>query len=208
MKIYDIAQEVFNCEVYPGDPASEITVLSSIENGESYNLSAFSMCTHNGTHIDAPYHFLEDGKTVDEVSLDTFVGMAYVVEHQGIVSGEDAAKILKKANEQNPEAAKRILIKGNIEITLEAANTFATSEILLLGSESQTFGSEDTEMEVHLILLGADVVLLEGVRLTDVSEGIYLLNAAPLNLGGAEGSPCRAILMDTEVSPLSSKKMT
>jgi len=200
MKIYDIAQEVFDSEVYPGDPAPKKSILNSIENGDDYNLSAFSMCAHNGTHIDAPFHFLEDGKTVDEVPLEAFVGMAYVAEHQGIVTGEDAAEMLKKASEQDPEAAKRILIKGDIEVSLEAANAFADSEILLLGSESQTFGSEETETEVHRILLGADAVLLEGARLTNVPEGVYLLNAAPLDLGGAEGSPCRAVLIDGIVS--------
>ena len=198
MKIYDISQEVFSCVVYPGDPAPEKTILSSIEDGGSYNLSAFSMCAHNGTHIDAPYHFIEDGKTVDEIALDSFVGMACVAEHEGTVTGGDAEAILKKAGGMDPEAAKRILIKGEVEVTPEAAKVFAGSGILLLGTESQTFGSEDTEAEVHVILLGADVVLLEGVRLADVPEGVYLLDAAPLDLGGAEGSPCRAVLMDTE----------
>ena len=195
MKIYDISQEVFGCEVYPGDPAPEKKVLNSMEEGDSYNLSAFSMCAHNGTHIDAPFHFIRDGKTVDSIDLDAFVGEAYVAEHQGIVSGDDAAQILKKAKEQDPEAAKRILIKGNAEVSPEAAKVFASSDILLLGNESQTVGPEDAPMEVHLILLGAGVVLLEGVRLKDVSEGVYLLNAAPLNLSGADGSPCRAVLI-------------
>ena len=195
MKIHDISQEVFGCQVYPGDPAPEKKVLNSMEEGDSYNLSAFSMCAHNGTHIDAPFHFIRDGKTVDSIDLDAFVGMAYVAEHQGIVSGDDAAQILKKAKEQDPEAAKRILIKGNAEVSPEAAKVFASSDILLLGNESQTVGPEDAPMEVHLILLGAGVVLLEGVRLKDVSEGVYLLNAAPLNLSGADGSPCRAVLI-------------
>jgi arylformamidase len=195
MIIYDISQEVFSCQVYPGDPAPEKTVISSMENGDSYNLSAFSMCAHNGTHIDAPLHFIKDGKAVDEVCLDVFVGMAYVAEHQGIVSGDDAAEMLKKAKEQNPEAAKRILIKGNAEVSSEAAKVFASSETLLLGNESQTVGPEDAPMEVHLILLGAGVIILEGVRLADVSEGVYLLNAAPLNLSGADGAPCRAVLI-------------
>ena len=198
MKIYDIAQEVFGCEVYPGDPVPKRTILSSIENCDEYNLSAFGMCAHNGTHIDAPSHFIEGGRTVDEISLDTFVGTAYVAEHQGVVTGEDAAEMLKKANGQDPQAARRILIKGDIEVSTEAARVFAGSEILLLGSELQTFGSEDTETEVHRILLGADAVLLEGARLADISEGVYLLNAAPLDLGGAEGSPCRAVLIGIE----------
>ena len=195
MIIYDISQEVFSCQVYPGDPAPEKRVLSSMEKGDSYNLTAFSMCAHNGTHIDAPFHFIKNGKTVDKVCLDAFVGMAYVVEHQGIVSGDDAAEILKKAKEHNREAAKRILIKGDAEVSSEAAKVFASSEILLLGNEYQTVGPEDEPMEVHIILLGADIILLEGIRLEEVPEGVYLLNAAPLNLSGADGSPCRALLI-------------
>ena len=195
MKIYDISQEVFSCRVYTGDPAPERKLLCSMEKGGLYNLTAFSMCAHNGTHIDAPFHFVKGGKTVDALRLETFVGMAYVAEHHGIVSGDDAAEILEKANKQDPEAAKRILIKGDAEVSSEAAKVFAAAEILLLGNESQTVGPEDAPMEVHLILLGAGVVLLEGVRLAEVSEGVYFLSATPLNLSGADGSPCRAVLI-------------
>ena len=73
---------------------------------------------------------------------------------------------------------------------------FAAAELLLLGNESQTVGPEDAPMEVHLILLGARVILLEGIRLAEVPEGVYFLNAAPLNLSGADGSPCRAVLVE------------
>ena len=198
MTIYDISQEVFSCQVYTGDPAPERKVLSSMENGDLYNLTAFSMCAHNGTHIDAPFHFVKDGKTVDAISMDAFVGKAYVADHHGTVSGEDAAAILEKAKAQDPEAAKRILIKGDAEVSAAAAKVFASSGILLLGNESQTVGPEDAPMEVHCILLGADVILLEGIRLVEVPEGVYLLNAAPLNLSGADGSPCRAVLIGAE----------
>ena len=78
MKIYDISQEVFGCQVYAGDPVPEKKLLCSMQKGSLYNLTAFSMCAHNGTHIDAPFHFIKDGKTVDSIDLDTFVGMAYV----------------------------------------------------------------------------------------------------------------------------------
>jgi arylformamidase len=83
-------------------------------------------------------------------------------------------------------------------VSEEAAKVFAEAEILLLGNESQTVGPEDAPMAVHLILLGADVILLEGIRLAAVSEGVYLLNAAPLNLSGADGSPCRAVLIASD----------
>ena len=194
MKIYDISQEVFSCAVYSDDPAPQKTVIKSMEQGEIYNLSAFSMCAHNGTHIDAPAHFIADGKTVDALSLEAFVGEAYVARHSGVVSGDDAVKILEKTNAQN--AAKRILIAGDVEVSAEAAEAFAEAKILLLGNESQTVGPENAPMQVHLILLSAGVVLLEGVRLREVPEGAYFLSAAPLNLSGAEGSPCRAVLVD------------
>ena len=197
MKVYDISQEVFGCKVYPNDPMPEKIVLKSMQKGDVYNLTAFNMCAHNGTHIDAPFHFIKDGKTIDEICLEAFVGMAYVAEHHGIVSGDDAAEIIEKAKALNPEAAKRILIKGPAEVSKDAAEIFASSEILLFGNESQTVGREDAPMAVHLILLAADVILLEGIRLAEVSEGVYLLNAAPLNLSGADGSPCRAVLIDT-----------
>ena len=198
MKIYDISQEVFSCQVYPGDPMPKKKVLKSMENGEVYNLTIFNMCAHNGTHIDSPRHFIKDGKAVDEICLDAFVGMAYVAEHCGVVTGDDAEEIIKKANAQNPESAKRILIKGDIEVSLEAAKVFASSNILLIGNEPQTVGPQNAPMAVHLVLLGADVVLLEGICLSEVSEGVYFLNAAPLNLSGADGSPCRAVLIDAE----------
>lgn len=196
MKIHDISQEIFNCQVYPGDPIPEKKTLCSMENGDLYNLTAFSMCAHNGTHIDAPFHFIKDGKTVDSISLAALIGMACVVKYHGIVSGEAAVEILEKAKNQNLQAAKRILIKGDAEVSVEAAKVFAEDGILLLGDESQTVGPENAPMEVHLILLGANVVLLEGIRLSEVSEGVYFLNAAPLNLSGVDGSPCRAVLID------------
>ena len=198
MKIFDISQEIFSCQVYPGDPAPEKKVLSSMENGDSYNLTAFSMCAHNGTHIDAPFHFLRDGKAVDTIPLKSFVGMAYVAEHQGTISGEDIENIINKARAYNAEAAKRILIKGNATLSEDAARVLASNNILLYGNESQTVGPENAPMEVHKILLGAEVVLLEGIRLSEVPEGVYLLNSAPLNLSGAEGSPCRAVLIDLD----------
>ena len=199
MKIYDISQEVFSCQVYPGDPTPQRSVLSSMEKGDLYNLTAFSMYAHNGTHMDAPFHFLKEGKTIDAIGLEAFVGPAFVTEHHGIVSGHDAKEIFEKSRDRDPEAAKRILIKGDAVVSPEAAKVFASNGILLLGNEPQTVGPEDAPMEVHLILLGAGVVLLEGIRLAEVEEGRYFLSAAPLNLSGADGSPCRAFLIADEM---------
>ena len=185
MKIYDITQELFTCCVYPGDPSPERQVKLRIADGAICNLTAFQMCAHNGTHVDAPYHFLNEGKTIDQVDLERFIGTA-----------ADAEVILQKARSLDVEAAKRILVKGPAVMTEEAAKVFAGAGILLFGNESQTVGPLDAPMNVHLIMLGAEIVLLEGIRLGAVEEGIYLLNAAPLNLGGSDGAPCRAVLME------------
>ena len=152
-----------------------------------------SMCAHNGTHVDAPYHFLDEGKTLEQIPLEAFVGDCFVVHHEGEVKAADARSILAKACGQ--QAGKRILIGGKATVTAEAAKVFAEAGILLIGNESQTVGPENAPKEVHLILLGAEVVLLEGLVLAHVPEGKYLLSAAPLNLAGADGAPCRAILI-------------
>lgn len=193
MKIFDISQEVFSCAVYPGDPEPEKQTLCATAAGDLYNLTAFSMCAHNGTHVDAPFHFLHNGKTVDQMDLTYFVGDCYVAGHEGEVTAADAEEILKKA-----DGTERILIAGKAAVTAEAAEVFAAAGIKLLGNEGQTVGPENAPMQVHLILLGRGIALLEGIVLNEVPEGRYFLNAAPLNLGGADGAPCRAYLIDWE----------
>ncbi len=193
MKIYDISQEVFSCAIYPGDPKPEKQTLYSTEAGDLYNLTSFAMCAHNGTHVDAPFHFLHNGKTVDQVDLTHFVGDCFVAGCEGNVTAMDAEGILKKSN-----GAERILIAGKATVTAEAAEVFAAGEIKLLGNEGQTVGPVDAPMQVHLILLRREIALLEGIVLRDVPEGRYFLSAAPLNLSGADGAPCRAYLIDWE----------
>ena len=193
MKIIDISQEILSCNVYPGDPCPRAEKLKSMDQGEVYNLSAFSMGAHNGTHIDAPSHFIKDGKNMDEISCESVVGYCYVTKHDGDMSARDAALVLEKANTCG--AGERILIAGDVTVTENAAEVFAKAGIKLLGNEGQTVGPKDAPMKVHQILLGADVVLLEGIVLENVAEGKYLLNALPLKLKGFEGSPCRACLI-------------
>ena len=72
--LIDISQEVFSCNVFEGDPLPIREQTLFIRNGDVCNLTSFSMCAHNGTHVDSPFHFYKDGKTIDEVSLERFVG--------------------------------------------------------------------------------------------------------------------------------------
>lgn len=194
MKIYDISQEVLSCKIYSGDPAPKAERVVSIDNGDAYNMSTLSMCVHNGTHIDAPYHFLNDGNTVEQIPLEYCVGTCYVTHFNGNLQAADAERIMQEA--ENNNAAERILIGGNVTVTAEASKVFAKAGIKLIGNEGLSVGPVDAPMEVHKILLGANVVLLEGIVLKYVPQGVYFLNAAPLNLKSLDGSPCRAYLVE------------
>ena len=194
MRVIDISQEVLSCNIYPGDPSPKAEKLNNMEDGDLYNLSAFSMCAHNGTHIDAPAHFIKDGKTIDELSCDIFAGYCYVANHNGDVTADDAVQILEKA--RAAVASERILIGGDVTVTEDAARVFAKAKLKLFGNEGQTVGPANAPMKVHQILLGAETVLLEGIVLGGISEGKYFLSAIPLNLKGFEGSPCRAYLIE------------
>ncbi len=196
MKIYDITQEVFSSAVFAGDTPPTYKAVKRIENGDICNLTDLSMCVHNGTHIDAPFHFFSDGKAVEQIPLEKTVGVCYVAEFNGELSEKDARRILDTARRSGAGSEKRILLKGNAIVSAEAAKAFAENNIDLIGVESQTVGHIESPLEVHRILLGRETVLLEGVRLSNVNTGVYFLSCTPLALGGLDGSPCRAILIE------------
>lgn len=191
MRLYDISQEVFSSAVYPGDPVPARQQLCAMEQGEVYNLSAFSMCAHNGTHVDAPAHFIADGSTVDQIPLERLVGPARVITCKGEITADTARAILADGG----EGSKRLLLRGGV-VSDAAAKVLADGGVWLVGSDTQSVGDENAPASVHRILLSAEVVLLEGLRLAGVADGTYFLFAAPLKLGGCEGAPCRAILAE------------
>lgn len=189
MKIYDITQELFSCEVYPGDTPPSMLPVLRIFDGAECNLSDMNLCLHNGTHIDAPFHFVSDGKTTDEIDLEKCLGNALVREFSGLITADDAQKLLAGAPE-------RLLIKGITEISVEAAIVFAQSGLKFIGVEPQSLSGNESAVDVHRLLLSAEIVIAEGLVLANVPEGEYFLSALPLKLGGADGSPCRAVLVD------------
>lgn len=194
--LIDISQNVLSCAVYPGDPVPQLQRLSRMEDGALYNLSSFSMCTHNGTHIDAPAHFFADGKTVGELDLSACIGDCYVTRYPGVLSADAAEEICSAAGALGCSA--RILLAGGSVVTEDAAAVFVRRGVRLIGVDSQSVGPLDAPMAVHKILLFAEVVLLEGLVLNHVADGRYFLSAVPLHLGVAEGAPCRAVLLTQE----------
>lgn len=176
MKIIDITQEVFSCKVYPGDSAPSFKRVKSISDGYECNVTDFSMCAHNGTHIDAPFHFVDGGATVESLDLSKLIGKARVclIEDMGDLK------------------AKRIIFKDCEGFTRAQAEVLARSSIELVGISGQSVG----DTEIHQILLRKGIVLIEGLMLDGVSDGEYTLIAAPMKLGGSDGAPVRAILIE------------
>ncbi len=196
MKIHDISQEVFSCVVYPGDDAPQMQPVKRIASGDTYNLTNFSMCAHNGTHIDAPFHFLSDGNTVEQIDLHKTVGYCFVADFAGTLTSQIAEQILNQAKQSQRGAELRILFKNDVDITVESAQALAESGVQLVGVESQTVGNDNNFVAVHKTLLKAQIILLEGLVLKNVVQGAYFLCAQPLALGGSDGAPVRAILVE------------
>lgn len=189
MKVYDISQEVFSSWVFPGDHAPKYKRVKDYCCGDLYAVTDFTMCAHNGTHVDVPRHFIADGKTVDEVDVSAYVGRCRVITALGNVTSELLSETLKGGDE-------KVCIRGDGFITEDGARELIARGIGLVGVEVQSVSDPDDPMAVHKLLLSANMILLEGIRLDGVADGEYFISAAPINLGGAEGAPCRAILID------------
>lgn len=190
MKIIDITQELFACSVYPGDTSPAFKRTSEIKNGDVINLTEFSLCAHNGTHIDAPCHFIDGAAAVDGINLSVFYGECTVADFGGIdiIEANNIKSVLTCSK-------PRLLLKGSAVLSADAAREIVKSEIMLVGVESQSVGPVNAPKEVHMLLLEKGIIPLEGLKLADVETGDYILSAFPLNLKDSDGSPCRAVLI-------------
>lgn len=171
MKIYDISQELFSSHVYPGDKAPKRTLVSDMTKGASCNVSELEMNAHNGTHMDAPRHFVRDGKTIDELELDRLIGSCAVVSAEGAVEPEFVREVCRKYD------VKRILLKGECHLTKAAADILSECGIVLVGVESQSIATYDDPVTVHVSVLGQGIAALEGLVLTEVPDGNVFLFA-------------------------------
>ena len=194
MKIFDISRPYFHTPVYPGDPVPSLSWLSRVEKGEGYNLSSFSGCVHTATHADAPLHVWSEGQTIDKMPLELFYGECFVVSASGILTEEWVDQLMMGKKK------RRVLIHGNQSSYLseEAARLLAKRGIFLLGTDASSIGNGKSEYEVHRLLLSQGIAILEGLNLSQVTDGEYLLCAFPIKLDGAEGAPVRAVLVQNQ----------
>lgn len=191
MKLYDITRELFSTAVYPGDPVPAAEPVSEIQKGDRFNLTRIMLGTHSGTHMDAPWHYIPEGKTIEAVTLEQTIGPCHVVSLEGTLSESMLDEVI-------PEKCERLLIRGDVELTPECAGSLAKRNLQLLGVESETVGTEETTDEIHRTLLETGMVILENLDLSRPEPGSYVLVAAPLRMKGMDGSPVRAVLMEGE----------
>ena len=209
MKIYDISLTVSpSLPVWPGDPSIVLDRLSKMEEGEHNNVSKMASGVHVGTHVDAPYHFISDGKTIEQLRLDVLIGPAQVIELPedcGLVTADD----LKKAG--IAEGTERLLLKTRnshywyqpglpfqtdfVALSPDGAEYLVQRGVKLIGIDYFSIAPFRDSIPTHRILLGAEVIILEGVNLSEVSAGQYQLYCLPVKLGGSDGAPARAVLI-------------
>jgi arylformamidase len=208
MRTYDITLTISpEMIVWPGDPTVNVKRISSIDLGDSANVSQVSMSCHTGTHVDAPYHFMNNGKTIESLSLDLLIGRAYVLHLPDV--NLITASVLMDAD--IPPRTRRLLFKtrnsdfwasGNKEfqtefvgLSVDAAELLVDRNVKVVGIDYLSIAPYKQGKPVHTILLAAGVVVIEGLDLSQVSQGRYTLHCLPLKLGGADGAPTRAILV-------------
>jgi len=172
-----------------------------IKKGDLWTETEVNMNLHTGTHIDAPLHRVRGGATIDEVPMDAFMGKALVLDlpEVKIITAKDlrgvkgADRLLFKTS--NSKSRQNKFNKHFVGLSPDAAKWIVDHKIKLVGTDYLSVAQFDKQPEVHQILLGKDVVILEGLNLSGVKPGIYQLICLPIKLVGTEAAPVRAILI-------------
>jgi arylformamidase len=208
MKIYDISIPISpNMVVWPGDAPFEILRQAEITKGDAYNLSRLTMSAHAGTHVDAPSHFLADGKNVESLPLSILCGKALVVDFPGVTLITDSELesagikrgterlILKTDNSRIRDGDLGTFKKDFVALAESGAEWIVKHEIKLVGIDYLSIAPFEAPALVHKILLSKDVIVVERLSLASIETGEYELFCLPLLIEGCEGSPARAILV-------------
>lgn len=198
--------------VWPGDAPVNLELTSSIADGDACNVTLARFSVHTGTHVDAPAHFIAGGGGVEGLPLGALIGPAYVLDlgdHQGALEAHHLS--------QTPPCERLVLRTGNTRRGLMGKDTFSedyahlaeSAAMWLVESGVRLIGVDYLSVEgfntgshvVHDTLLGAGVVALEGLDLTDVEGGWWNLICLPSKLQGADGSPARVVFQREDASP-------
>ena len=209
MTIFDISLTISpDLPTWPGDLGLELKQFESMDKGSRTNCTSISTSVHLGTHVDAPHHFLTDGRTVEQLSLEVLTGPCYVVQ---LPDGVEAITSEVLARTEIAPDMKRILFgtrnshqwaKGvtkfqtdYVAITEDGAEWLVEHGVQLVGVDYLSVAPYEDSTPTHTVLLKAGIVLVEGLNLSKVMRGFYDLYCLPLKIAGSDGAPARAILI-------------
>lgn len=211
MAIYDVSQPIHSeMVVWPGDPQPTLNLLSDRTAGAVANVRHVALSTHSGTHVDAPDHFVEGGRTVDAVDLDRLLGPCLVlaVDASTVIDRDHLAKVwpfadppsrvlLKTANSRRRLLQDAAFHRDFVALAADAAQFLVDQGVITVGIDYYSIEPfEASGHPTHMILLGHDVLVIEGVNLIDITPGPYRMACLPMNLVGADGAPARVLLED------------
>jgi arylformamidase len=190
---------------WPDNPPIKVDRMLDMERGDICNVSVLSFGSHTGTHMDAPLHFLRNGRSLDRMPLDATIGPARVIE----IRDKEAVKVEEIKN-QRIKAGERVLFKTRnstrswksdnfdedfVYISKEAAAFLAKTKVMTVGIDYLSVGGFRKDgVETHHALLGAGIWVIEGLNLAKVKPGRYELNCLPLKVLNSDGAPARALL--------------
>jgi arylformamidase len=210
-KYYDISVPISpQLPVWPDTQPIEFQRTLDLDQGDIANDTTISMSVHTGTHVDASLHFVSSGRSVDELPLDTLIGVVTVVDVGEIeVITADFLESLEL-----PNNLKRILFKTKnsrlwnsstfqtnfVALSFDAAEWLVNQGIILVGIDYLSIQRFYDGPETHIVFLQSDVVIIEGLNLIDVPAGNYELICLPIKLKGLEGAPSRAILRPLSIT--------
>jgi arylformamidase len=193
--------------LWPGDPPFDAVRVSSTEVGDDATVHAIRLSTHAGTHLDAPSHFWTHGMGVDQIPLDQCIGPVDVVDinHRAVITADDLARqvptnfaprlLLRTRNSRLRLLDQPAFDSSYTAIDLSAAQWLVDHKIRTVGIDYYSIEPYATDYAVHRLLLDRGLAILEGVRLSEVTPGPYLMLAMPLRLTGLDGSPVRLLLL-------------
>ena len=185
---------------FPDNPAIEIDTISHVGRGDLCTVSRLTMGSHTGTHIDAPIHFLPGGTGAEKVPLENLIGPARVIEIKDphAIKAEELRvhrlgareRVLFKTSNSERCWKTSQFVPDSVSIAEDAASYLASLNTLAVGVDYLSAGGPET----HRTLLGAGVVIVEGLNLTGISQGRYELVCLPVKISGGDGAPARALL--------------
>jgi len=206
MPIYDLSLPISpSMVVWPGDPPVRVEPRLRIAKGDVVNVSGLCLGSHTGTHVDPPYHFDDTGPSMDELSLDILVGKAWVcnlgsrheidvTDLQECVPDGTRRLLLKTTNSDLWRRGVEEVVSDFVVITPDAARWIVKRDIRLLGVDYLSVERPGAPGHpVHHALLGAGVIVVEGLDLSLLEAGWYNLYCLPLRVAGGDGAPARAV---------------